>query len=513
MIDLEDRLSALVETAPAAPPIAEVTHRARQRRRRRRGAELATVVVAVAVAISGVAAAHARESGSHLRITGPISTPADKTLRVTLLDGSQLEISGPAGLGLTHLPIAFSATLDTPDPPLYGYGHTLSVERAAPSDLGPEVARYPTHDGHELVVSSTSSGVDAVVQYDEWVLVVTWNHDPTNWPVFASELNAKETADGYLVLEPVDSGWQVSHGDGPDVQLGGTGYGGGATYSFFGPRFYPAECPTDSQTVARTPQGWPVRTDDMGAEWCDATAHVRITASDPSTADAAVQGLRVAYTDAAHEVDDVTALDGQSVEITAPSSVLDQLGLQGSVFVDGLDTPNLLNTTPNLLPVSATRESLPSTATAPSYPTADGHALFSYTPPTACGCEMLAGSYGPWLVQIEVTGMSDAQRTQIASLFRASATAGGFLTLDPAPGMHVGPGGPAIVLDEVDVSPYRSGKCTTDSVEARTPEGFGVHVVGNNASWCDTVARVSIDVRDDPTHALINQIRVRRLAG
>ena len=98
-------------------------------------------------------------------------------MRVTLLDGSQLEISGPPALGLTTLPTAFSASLGTADPPLYGYGHTLSVERTPPDDLGAEVGRYPTHDGHELVVYTTPYGVDAVVQYDDWVLVVTWNHD------------------------------------------------------------------------------------------------------------------------------------------------------------------------------------------------------------------------------------------------------------------------------------------------------------------------------------------------
>ena len=105
---------------------------------------------------------------------------------------------------------------------------------------------------------TTQYGVDAVVQYHDWALVVTWNHDPTNWAVFASELNAKETADGFLVLEPVDPGWKLGLGDGPDAQLGGTGYGGGATYSFFGPRLYPNGCPTASETTAHTPQGWGV---------------------------------------------------------------------------------------------------------------------------------------------------------------------------------------------------------------------------------------------------------------
>ena len=146
------------------------------------------------------------------------------------------------------------------------------------------------------------------------MLVVTWGHDPTDWAEFASELNAKETADGYLVLEPVDPGWKVGPADAPDVQLGGTGYGGGATLLVLRARtLYPAGCPTAAQTIAHTPQGWPVTCDDLGTEWCDATAHVRIAASDTKLADAAVQGLRVAVHDAAHEVDDVTTLDGSPV--------------------------------------------------------------------------------------------------------------------------------------------------------------------------------------------------------
>ena len=65
---------------------------------------------------------------------------------------------------------------------------------------------------------------------------------------------------------------------------------------------------------------------------------------------------------------------------------------------------------------------------------------------------MLAGTYGPWLFEIEVQGMSVAQRTQIASLIRANETPDGFLVLDPAAPMHIGPGpGSDIVLDRVDI--------------------------------------------------------------
>ena len=70
-------------------------------------------------------------------------------------------------------------------PFVYGRTHT-------PKEPGAVVGRYPTSDGHDLVVYSTTNGVDAVVQYEHWALVVGWNHDRTNWSAFAHSLNAHE---------------------------------------------------------------------------------------------------------------------------------------------------------------------------------------------------------------------------------------------------------------------------------------------------------------------------------
>lgn len=387
MIDLEDALSALVDHAPPPPDVARVARRARQRQWRRRGAALTT---ALALLIAGVAGAVAVASSGHPARVSTV-TPAVDHVRVTLLDGSQLEISGPPSLGLTKLDPVFNAQLDDPSAnTLVAIGHSLTVERTMPTERGAVIASYPTHDGHELVVRSTAKGVDAAVQYDHWALVVSWNREPTNWGVFAGALNAKETADGFLVIEPNGAGWRLGPTDAPDLQLGGTG-NGGATFSFIATAGHSPGCPVDSHPSARTPQGWDVFDGANGSRvWCDASAHVRVVAWDPALVDAAVQGLRVAYTPATRAQDRITTLGGASLEITAPSSVLDQLALQSAVYVDGLDTPNLLNTTPNLLPVSAQRGALPSTATDPSYPTGDGHRLFSYVPPTDCGCEMLA---------------------------------------------------------------------------------------------------------------------------
>ncbi|MDQ1509448.1 MAG: hypothetical protein QOG50_1292 [Actinomycetota bacterium] len=510
MIDFDEALSALVERAPEPPDVVRVARRARQRQWRRRGAALTTALVAL---IGVVAGAIVIVSPGHRARVSTV-TPAIENVRITMLDGSQLEISGPASLGLTTLSPAFNGSLGPVSDPQWGtLGHGFSVGHTAPRGLGGAVVgRHPTHDGHELVVHTTPNGVDAIVQYGDWWLDASWGSSPpAQWTAFASELNAKETADGFLVVEPTDASWKLGWADAPDAQLGGSAYGSGAAFAFFGPGLYPEGCPKPAGAAMRTAQGWPVSLDN-GASWCDADARVRVSTWDPKLVDAAVQGLRVAYTDAAHAVANITTLDGSTVEVTAPSSVLDQLFVQKAVYVDGLDTPNLLNETPNLLPVSAERAVLPAAATAPSYATGDGHRLFSYVPPTDCGCQMLAGTYGDWLLEIEVQGMSVVQRTQIASLIRANETSAGFLVLDPIAPMHIGPGpGSDIVLDRVDLSLSPAGCPAPISVEAHTPEGFAVHFFGDGDIWCDTDARVVVSAGYDPARKLMDAIRVRRV--
>ena len=211
-------------------------------------------------------------------------TPVVGHVRLTMLDGSQLEISGPPSLGLTKLAPVFSGKLDIP-----GYKGTgpspaqsFSVERVAPTERGAVIGRYPTHDGHELVVYSTRRGTDAVVRYPGWSLVVTGNHDPTSWAGFASALNAKETADGFLVIEPVNSSWKFGPTDTPELQLGGSG--GNAPFSF-SRSAYPGDCPVQSRV--HTSQGWPVLLGD-DASWCDPTAKVRVTVGPRGLVDAAI---------------------------------------------------------------------------------------------------------------------------------------------------------------------------------------------------------------------------------
>ena len=519
MIDLEQSLPALVDLAPAPPPLASVARRARQRRRHRRTIAVAAATSVLAAGAIGALAAGSARHAPHLATVAP---PTVDHVRVTMLDGSQLEISGPPSLGLTNLEPAFNGALGPvavpgSRPPAHGF----SVGHNPPTDLGAVVGRYRTHDGHELVVHTSSFGVTAAVQYGDWWLSATWSDSPSaQWTAFASELNAKESADGYLVVEPTDPSWQVGPTDAPDAQLGGDAYGSGASFAFFGPRTYPAGCPT-GDAERHTSQGWPVSTEN-GAWWCDPDAKVRVAVWDQHLVDAALTGLRVAYTSATAAVDRITTLDGSTFDVTAPSSVLDQLSLQGGVWVDGLDSPNVLNETPNILPVDVRRGALPAGASEPSLPTADGHRFFSYHLPTECDCDVLAATYGEWLVEIEVERsggtqtMSVADRARVASLFGAHETADGFLVIDPTAPMHRsagGAGGADIVLDGLDMYTPATQACSPPgSVDAHTPEGFPVHFFGSDkATWCDPNAHVSVDILSGGTRALVDEVRVRRI--
>ncbi len=393
MIDLEDALSALVERAPAPPDVAHLARRARQRRWRRRG----TALTAALVVGAGLGTVVVMTSSRHAARVS-VLTPTTDTVRVTLLDGSQLSISGPSSLGLAQLPQSFNAELDPILSTVSRPGHSFSVRRGAPAEPGAIVGTYPTADGHELVVSSTPIGVDAVVHYDGWALVVHWSHDPTDWAAFADALNAKETADGYLVIEP-SSGWRLGPTDAPDVQLGDA-------FSFFGPATYRSGC----EGEGHEPQ------------WrCDPEARVRIGALDPGLA-GSLDDLQVSYTDAQHAVDRITTLDGQTYEITAPASVLDHLVLQSTVAIDGVDT-----STP--IVVEARR----------------GAAATS-------GDVAVRSQVGDWSVIVLAPGVSGTVRTRIVSLFAVRETGDGFIVLDPRAPVRVVPGPAAeIVLDGADV--------------------------------------------------------------
>ena len=124
-------------------------------------------------------------------------------------------------------------------------------------------------------------------------LVAPWTNTPTAWGPFATALNAHESADGFLVIEPFGFGWRLGPIDAPDLQLGGDTYGSGATFSFFS-KSYRSHCPRASMTSTTTPEGWHVGVGAVGSRfWCDDNARVGVVAWDPNLVDDAIRGLRV----------------------------------------------------------------------------------------------------------------------------------------------------------------------------------------------------------------------------
>ena len=443
MIDLDEALAALVDVAPVPPDVVNVARRARQRRLRRRG----LLAGALAVAIAGVATGVSLTSSRHpARVS--VITPAADTVRLTMLDGSQIVVSGPPALGLAELQPSFNGALGPDSNPQWGtLGHGFSVTRTAPTDLGTETARFPTADGHELVVHDTPYGVAAVVQYGDWWLVAQWDRTSAGWAPFAAALRAKETADGYLVITPANSGWKLGPADAPELQLGGTLYGSGAAYGFWGPEVYPTMCP-EANGEARTEQGWPVSLVN-GAWWCDADSKVRVAVWENSLIAAALAGLRVEYADPQHGVDRVTALDGTRYDIQAPASELDHFIVQKGLTIDGLPSSDITVEAERNDEARYGGDAPRRLADAP-FASADGHQLVVTQFPL--GDVALSGEYGDWRVYITVTNLSDAERARVASLFAAHETTDGFLVLDPgaAVHMHSGPGSD-IVLTHVDL--------------------------------------------------------------
>ena len=118
--------------------------------------------------------------------------------------------------------------------------------------------------------------------------------------------------------------------------------------------------------------------------------------------------------------------------------------------------------------------------------------------------------YGNWLVEVEVQGMSVAQRTQSRRLFHANAAPDGFLTLDPLTPMHAMRGsGADIVLLGVTLVTSPSGCPPPLSTQAHTPEGFAVHFFSDGETWCDTTTRMAVSVDKDPARKLLGAIRVQ----
>ena len=188
MIDLEDALARIVEArCRATRRCRRRQRRARQRRSHRRAMLVAAVVV-VAIGTGGAIPLPADEPSE-------ATDPPEPVDRVGARDDARRSATrrSPARRRSASRSSSQRSTCAAPDLPAsynlpYDFGHSFTVERHAPEEPGAVVGRYPTSDGHDLVVYSTTNGVDAVVQYEHWALVVGWNHDRTNWSAFSARV-------------------------------------------------------------------------------------------------------------------------------------------------------------------------------------------------------------------------------------------------------------------------------------------------------------------------------------
>jgi hypothetical protein len=268
MIDLEEALAPLVERAPAPPAVETVARRGRRHRRRRAVTLVAALVLVAVAAVGAIAAVAGRDEPRVADVPGAVDH-----VRVTLLDGSQLDISGPASLGLTELPLSFNAELVyTDDAPLgYNPSNSFTVVAGSSEIAGPVIALYMTGDNrHPLRVYEVEEGYVGVVHYDGWSLLAYWNARTfADWSAFANALTGRVGTDGNLVVTP-SSGWNLGPTDSPDVRIG--------DYAFFGPAH--DRCRADVLTAG---------------EQCNGEGTVMYRALDPALGDT-LDDIDVAYT-------------------------------------------------------------------------------------------------------------------------------------------------------------------------------------------------------------------------
>ena len=133
---------------------------------------------------------------------------------------------------------------------------------------------------------------------------------------------------------------------------------------------------------------------------------------------------------------------------------------------------------------------------------------------TGLGQDELVGGWGDWTVAVVADGLTDLDRSRIASLLRFREH-DGYLVLDPVAPMHaVGPGGTEIVFDglRIDLRGYPSGCPTASATALATGQGFPVRRVGDQTIWCDPTQRVEISVEPPlPADLMMNALRVTRV--
>ena len=203
----------------------------------------------------------------------------------------------------------------------------------------------------------------------------------------------------------------------------------------------------------------------------------------------------------------VTSLYGTTLDINMPGYTLGAPRFDATVQAISAPLPG----PPSIVVTKTPPPARPRNAS--TYVAPDGHELYAIH--TAAGGDQLVGSWNGWTVYVTVDGISDADRARLASLMRFRDH-GGFLVLDLVAPLHVVPSiGTEVVFDgvRIDGSTYPDGCPTPANSTQRTSTGFAVERIGTKAIWCDSTARVRIEVEPPaPVDSMIEQLHVTRTA-
>jgi len=203
----------------------------------------------------------------------------------------------------------------------------------------------------------------------------------------------------------------------------------------------------------------------------------------------------------------VTSLYGMRIEVDAPGVALGVPRFDATVQSDAGPFPG-----PPVVGVERTPLAAHAT-TASRYTSADGHGLYAIH--SDAGGDELIGTWNGWSVNVTVDGLSDGERARLASLLRFDER-DGFLVLDPVAPLRLVPSiGTEIVFDgvRIDGSSYPSGCPSLTASNERTSSGFTVRRDGSLAIWCDSRARVRVEVLPPaPVDALIESLHVKRIS-
>jgi hypothetical protein len=201
----------------------------------------------------------------------------------------------------------------------------------------------------------------------------------------------------------------------------------------------------------------------------------------------------------------VTSLYGTTLDINMPGYPLGAPRFDATVQAVGAPFPGPPSIVVTKTPPPARSHN------ASRYIAPDGHELYAIH--TGAGGDQLVGSWNGWTVYVTVDGISDADRVRLASLLRVRDHHG-FLVLDLLAPLHAVPSvGTEVAFDgvRIDGSTYPIGCPTPAQTSLRTSTGFAVQRTRTKAIWCDTTARVRIEVEPPaPVDTMIERLHITR---